>query len=100
MSAATAEMDAGERSTAGRRRPRPSRCLSMRSTKEDLFADLVAGIGAVQRAAEHDQDSVGKTDDLRQFGRHQQDPRTIRSELRDEAIDLLLGADIDAYSGV
>ena len=44
----------------------------------------------------HDEDPVAKADQLLHLGRDDDDRAALLGERRDEAVDLLLGADIDA----
>ena len=47
-------------------------------------------------ALPHDEDAIGKSDDLRQLGRDDDDRFALRREAFDQAVDFRLRSDIDA----
>ena len=70
-----------------------------RSKKQDSTACSVicsAASSATRRPAVHDVDPVGEVQHLGQLGRDQHHRSTLLGEILDQAIDLDLGADVDA----
>ena len=66
------------------------RCRSVR------LVDLAARDLAGEPAPVEDEDAVAEADQLRQFGRAEEHDAAVRRHLADQAVDLALGADVDA----
>ena len=75
----------------------PRRRVDARRQHDDgVFGHRFALDLADDAPVAHDDDAVADADQLRHLGRNDDDRPALRGERDDEAIDLLLGADVDA----
>src|SRR5216684_3574314 len=84
-------------------RPRWSAC-SCRQSMGAAENGLLRNVTTVERGGDasfiEDDYSIRQPDHLGELRRHEQDGGPVRRQLRDEPVDLLFGADVNADSGV
>ena len=61
-----------------------------------LFGGVLAPDNPGLPSFAHHQYTIGEQQEFRHFGRHNDDAESLRREIKDQPVDFLLGADIDA----
>ena len=64
------------------------------------LGDLAGVQGGDDTAFAHHQDTIGQTDHLGHFGRHEENGLAVRGEAFDQIVNLGLGTDVDAGGGL